>query len=312
MSSESLPNNDRSGVGISTLPVEILRQIIIHAATNDPHKYIYKNSHGFDDENLIHLGWILITHVSRLWREVALTTQSLWTDIVLNFGRTCAAEMIRRSGPTASISVLTADCRDWDVDMYETFDAIVPPMLNRVERLELGGNFGARDLRHMYAQLMSTPAPALRSLHLTNVSYWSGDIDIVFDGLFARHTPLLSTLRLDHVAFPATSIYMFKNLKHLELESGGDDSDIYPSPAELVSASAQMPLLETLSVIRYVLADWTDDGPPSLSSHRFVTVRLPNLRTLTMEGHRHVLDYLCRHIECPASCVVSEKILSLS
>lgn len=307
MSSESSPNNDRPGIGISTLPVELLRQIIIHAATNDPHKYIYKSSHGFYNENPIHLGWISITHVSRLWREVAVTTRSLWTDIVLNFGRTWAAEMIRRSGPTAAISVLVADCREW---MYETFDAIVPPMMNRVERLELWGT--CDEIDYACDQLMFTPAPALRSLRLTNASFWRGDSDIVCDGLFAYHTPLLSTLRLYRVGYPATSFYMFENLKHFELHSGEDDSDVNPFLAQLVTALAHMPFLETLSMTGCVLRDLTDDSIALLPSKQFTTAKLPNLRTLTMEGHRHVLDCMRRHIECPASCVVSEKILSLS
>ncbi|EIM88865.1 uncharacterized protein STEHIDRAFT_119659 [Stereum hirsutum FP-91666 SS1] len=227
--------------------------------------------------------------------------------IILNFGRTWAAEMIRRSGPTAAISILAAGCRKWDSDMYETFDAIVPPMMNRVERLELWGDF--ENLRHMYARLMSTPAPALRSLRLSNAPHWRADDELDFNGLFARHTPLLSTLRLDRVAFPATSFYLFENLKHFEFYSGASDIDTHPSPAELVTALAHMPLLETLSITGYVLCEWREHRSTLLSSQQFATIKLPNLRTFTMEGHDHVRDYMRRHIEFPASCVVSEELI---
>lgn len=305
MSSDSSPNRDR--VGINKLPVEMLRHIFIHAAANDPHRYICDTSYITASEPSICMGWISITHVCHLWREVALATQSLWTDIILNFGQTWAEEMVRRSGPTAPISILVADCRGWDEDMYEIFDVFVPPMIHRVERLELWGDY--KDLRHMYARLMSTPAPALRSLRLSNAPHWRADDELDFNGLFARHTPLLSTLRLYRVGFPATSFYMFENLKHFELHSGEDDSDVHPSPAELVTALARMPLLETLSMTGCVLSDLTVDGIRLLPSQQFTTVKLPNLCTLTMEGHTHVLDYMRRRIEFPASCeVVTQEI----
>lgn len=213
--------------------------------------------------------------------------------------------MIRRSGPTTCISIVAADCRGWDGAMYKNLDAVVPPVMDRVERLELWGYFG--ELGHAYDQLMSTPAPALKYLRLAKTAGRSLDVEIAFDGLFAGHAPLLSTLRLYGVGFPATSFYVFGNLKHLDVWSEDNDNDEHTSPAELVEALAHMPLLEVLSMTGCVLSDWTDDGATLLPSQQFVPVNLHNLRTLTIEGDRHVLDYMRRYIMLPVPCVVSEK-----
>lgn len=297
MSSESSPTRGR--VGIATLPVEMLRHIIAFAAANDPPKYLYEGPYITAPEDPCYMGWIPITHVCRLWREVALTTKSLWTDIILNMGQGWVNEMIRRSGPTSAISIVATDCEGWDGDMYDMFDAIVPPVMDRVERLELLGDLS--ELGYACSQLRSATTPALKSLCLVKTPCMDADADVDLEGLFACHTPRLSTLRLHDIGLPGTSFYMFGNLKHFEIyHSGGNWRMIHAYPAELLKALAHMPLLEVLSMTGYVLSDL-------IPSQQSVTVNLHNLRTLTMEGDRHVLDYMRRHIVLPASCVVSEK-----
>lgn len=90
MSLDSIPAHDR--VGINKLPVETLRQIILHAAAINPSKYLYEGLYITSLEQPLYMGWLHITHVSRLWREVALTTKSLWTEIILNLGLKYAEE----------------------------------------------------------------------------------------------------------------------------------------------------------------------------------------------------------------------------
>lgn len=85
MPSESSPTHGR--VGIATMPVELLRHIIVLAAANDPPKYLYEGPYTTTPEHPCYMGWIAITHVSRLWREVALATKILWTDVILNMGQ---------------------------------------------------------------------------------------------------------------------------------------------------------------------------------------------------------------------------------
>lgn len=69
---------------IAQLPSETLITIFLECVAHDT-------------PSLSNLGWIQITHVCRFWRDLALHSPLLWTNIPLRLGRECMEEFIRRS-----------------------------------------------------------------------------------------------------------------------------------------------------------------------------------------------------------------------
>ncbi|THU89443.1 hypothetical protein K435DRAFT_969101 [Dendrothele bispora CBS 962.96] len=275
---------------IDDLQNELLRLIIVSAAVIDPHT-------GSD------IGWIRITHVCSRWRELALNTRSLWTNIILNLGEDWTKAMIQRAGPTTLLSVTAVDCRFWNDNLYEAF-GLIPPEMHRVVRLDLWGDF--EEMGSICSALEDAPAPALRYLRLAKSENQSGDSDSVIEGIFKSQTPLLEHLCLDGVPFPSTSFYLFNHLKHLYVYSAGNDSGVFPSPSELLSVLACTPELESLSLLGCILWD-NFNNTSALGEEQNALIRLPKLRTLNLEGHKDVLDYMAGHIVYPDVASLSRK-----
>ncbi|KAH9957782.1 hypothetical protein BC827DRAFT_1362793, partial [Russula dissimulans] len=70
---------------ISRLPPELLAIVFTLHAINHP------------PLGQLALGWITVTHVSRHWRQVALSNPKLWVNIVFDLGAEWAEEMLERS-----------------------------------------------------------------------------------------------------------------------------------------------------------------------------------------------------------------------
>lgn len=286
------------GSTVNSLTEKNLRLIISYTSMLDPP--------AINSENKVYMGWLSTTHVSRLWRETALTCDVLWTRILLNLGRDWVATMIERAGSAHLLSFTMHDC-EWDDVLRTTFDETVPAVMNRVQHLELYGN--PDDFDHVDEVLASRKAPALTYLRLTrNIFAANGNLldTNLSEDILAGHIPLLETLILDGVGFASESFYVFPNLKHLEISSYGNDSDGVPgTPGDLIDALARMPLLEVLSLTGAVINEWIGEEDTYEDTIETEPANLPNLRTLTMEGSEYALDVLRRHIVTPTSCVIT-------
>ncbi|KAI0036287.1 hypothetical protein K488DRAFT_82239 [Vararia minispora EC-137] len=85
---------------ISRLPDELISRILSYHAELEPHFHpdpanIPRLPYGKPLPK--RLGWIVSTHVCRRWREVALGTPWLWSNVTFCFGRDAATEFLRRS-----------------------------------------------------------------------------------------------------------------------------------------------------------------------------------------------------------------------
>ena len=241
-------------------------------------------------------------HVSRHWREVALTSHSLWTDILVNMGIEWIKAMLKRAGPTVPLSITVADHPEWDEGIYNALD-VFPTEMHRVRRLSVWGDFG--ELASVYARLADIPAPLLESLHFAKSERWDADCGLSFEGIFAGQTPRLAFLHLDGVGFPWKSFYLFKNLTYIRIYSYGNGSGVHALPEDLLTALSHMPKLKELLFEGCVLDDWTGDDVTVLATVQRPTVELEQLSMLTMEGPKHVLDFMVKHLVYPESCTVN-------
>ncbi|TFY58309.1 hypothetical protein EVG20_g8196 [Dentipellis fragilis] len=88
---------------LSRLPVEILVEIFrCFAAVQKPGcsrlGFTHINGELVSVSRDINLGWILVTHVCRRWRNVAIDYAMLWTHISFALGSEWTMRMIERSG----------------------------------------------------------------------------------------------------------------------------------------------------------------------------------------------------------------------
>ena len=85
---------------VDHVPPEILIQVFLHAAReaySDFAQSLALERRTYDRTTIAApYAWIPLTHVSRLWRDVALTYPGLWTNVVL-VSSTCTSEILQRS-----------------------------------------------------------------------------------------------------------------------------------------------------------------------------------------------------------------------
>ncbi|KAA1470123.1 hypothetical protein DENSPDRAFT_774533, partial [Dentipellis sp. KUC8613] len=87
---------------LSRLPTEILVEIFCcFAAVQKPgdsrQGFTYENGKAVTVSRDINLGWILVTHVCRRWRHIAIDYAMLWTHINFALGSAWTTRMIERS-----------------------------------------------------------------------------------------------------------------------------------------------------------------------------------------------------------------------
>lgn len=305
----------QTSVGIDSFPTELLEEILALAAVNDPPIVELGSEQG--KENVtpeIHhrLGWITATHVCRRWRATALAISVLWTRLLLNMGSDWVDRMLERAGPTNGLSVIINT--KWPAThrtLCDTLEAIVP-LMNRVEHFELCvPEDGSSALQDFNLVFQSIPAPRLKSLNFMDLDQWDffdtvplGAIND--DTIFARHTPVLSTLTFHGIFFFELQYCLFSKLKRLE----GHSFSTQPYPEYFLLAFKRMPLLEVLVLTGEMFAQafynpW--DGPdPELPDQ---PIELPNLRILEIAGIKPILDFFRSYLTLPSSCVVTEHVL---
>ncbi|KAI0032133.1 hypothetical protein K488DRAFT_39058, partial [Vararia minispora EC-137] len=85
----------------SRLPVEVIAQIFtIHAENQPPASDEWnwpEGESGVPSLSHLQLGWIVVTHVCRHWRDVAIAHTSLWTTIPFGLGERWVQEMFNRA-----------------------------------------------------------------------------------------------------------------------------------------------------------------------------------------------------------------------
>ena len=170
---------------ISRLPVEILIQVFSYYSASDRRPHVRFRTPP---------PWLAVTHVCQRWRQAALSSPSLWTDIITTNYRWTEEMLLERSR---------------DVPVHITVDdagSVHTPCDVRAARLLFSTIHRAQSLVMTCADKLlacmpilfeAEAAPLLEELTITNFHPTSA-LDLVDRPLFSGKTPCLQFLSLHH------------------------------------------------------------------------------------------------------------------
>ncbi|KAA1474111.1 hypothetical protein DENSPDRAFT_313602 [Dentipellis sp. KUC8613] len=251
---------------INTLPPELLVRIFQDFDVSPGHRRQPRVASS-------RLGWIVVTHVCRHWRHVALSFNALWRKICFSLGKDWTMEMLRRSGNVPLIYKQHFSSPRFR--LQPDIETIVQNM-SRIRTLSL--HAGSFALIPLFTALIK-PAPLLENLELYDLldpaDFPAKQLPERF---FEGHAPRLHRIALHnfHVSWQSP---ILSRLRYLEIRIPGDPgwayefADELPGLQGMLNGLATAPDLETL-----ILVNAMPKGPASIKC----PVRLPRLRRLVV------------------------------
>ncbi|TFK65477.1 hypothetical protein BDN72DRAFT_860591 [Pluteus cervinus] len=230
------------------------------------------------------LEWVKVTHVSQHWRDVAIGSPNLWSQISTTYPKCLAEEWLQRS-KSAPLSIDLRGSGSLDADRFIT------PSLFRIRELTLELTSSSW---WILSRNLSSPTPLLESLSImiTDGAFYSAS-STISDTTFAGTTPRLRFLKLMGCSVDINSS-IFTNLEALELR----DSPRKMSATDLLTALRNLPRLVSL-VVSEVLATGAPLASSSIDSD---TIILASLTSLSIRGGSLIQDLdILSHLSFPAN-----------
>ncbi|KAI0061857.1 hypothetical protein BV25DRAFT_1826141 [Artomyces pyxidatus] len=232
------------------------------------------------------LGWIVITHVCRRWRQIALESAGLWQRVTFGIGDEWAEEMYRRSKGTI-LEVKTRSA------LTERQHNLVAKHLHRTKLLSLRAHPDSPPPSLLLSS--DNPAPILETLEIEDpIRPEPAVLPLNRFGAFSpnlRHVTICTRA----INLPWTST-LLTGLVTLKMRSTGHkDMATTPSPSlnQVLSALKRMKALESLELAG-------DLFPRSVSHAISKTAKLSRLVTLKLSGPMADCTSFLSHIEAPA------------
>ena len=224
--------------GIYSLPVELLTRIfVLGSALDDPYAdspFLLKPDQEYEPPGSSNLE-VVVSHVSRYWRQVALRTHSLWTT--LHFRETChisrAETYLARCLPSTTylFDILVDTIAEEDhtpgitlyTDEIKAIFQIIVPYVSRWRAFHL--KICDNKCKGQARQFLSTcgPAPNLETLQLYHFENYRTSQRLYLATVrppvvvFSNSLPCLKNVSLIGVNLPWADSPYLVNLHHLEL-----------------------------------------------------------------------------------------------
>ncbi|KAI0058001.1 hypothetical protein BV25DRAFT_1325572 [Artomyces pyxidatus] len=284
-----------SRLPISILPPEVLARVFSFQAALEPPSSEASPTDWVSTTSK-RLGWIKVTHVCQLWRDVALSEPTLWEDVGLEVMPKWAEEMLVRA-KSVSVKVRRAAYSDflrgiW-IGSSASAERIVANHHAHIGELTLVGD--PESIIPSAELLLASPTPVLVALDLQIRTEWDEE-NIVSFPPSPHGTPLSPRLRCLTMARcqPSWTHPVPYALTHLEIRLPtaamrplSTSSPLHPTPPQitafnnLVTSLKGMPALETL-----ILEHCIPTRPPVTigSSSPDSIANLPCLTTLALSG----------------------------
>ncbi|KAI0264931.1 hypothetical protein BC834DRAFT_970491 [Gloeopeniophorella convolvens] len=273
---------------ISLLPAELLAHIFC-LIRDDEHSIIYASS----------TCWITVTHVCRLWREVALGDASLWSRIgCCPFLKEPFTEMFARSKGTL-VDVFHVCSRPSTQYLHE-----LSRHASRIRELCLHG-LETPTLCENAQAVLSLSAPNLESLDLS-----MDTSDTVFSvlpqhefrltrgvKLFNGHAPKLREIFLDNLLIPWACFPSLMALTRLEVNSSSPEGSSFPATGTLPDLAD---FLRSCPALVELVLKKCFPLTSSRLSRREDTIVLPYLHQLDLRGPTHSVLYLLMFLKTPS------------
>ncbi|KDQ06395.1 hypothetical protein BOTBODRAFT_193070 [Botryobasidium botryosum FD-172 SS1] len=232
--------------------------------------------------------------VSKLWRDIALSTPSLWTRINGGSAEFIATCILRSKNAPLEIELPDFDSEEVDPDILiamactpeeQRFKEQMAPLTPQIHRWRCLTLENIRP-RHFWPEFCMA-APQLEMLDLALASYYPHDTEAPPPGalhdLFAGATPRLRSLRLGRISVPLTSS-IYRGLENLSIIA----VDLHDATADdFLDVLKACPRLSSLQLNTVQMSGPTL-GPQS-------TIKLPRLSLIdisTMPCHaiRHIFS----------------------
>ncbi|KAF8072243.1 hypothetical protein FPV67DRAFT_1779290 [Lyophyllum atratum] len=278
---------------VGSIPPEILVQIFEFADRSSAAQERRPWSHAIRRKAIP----ITVSHVSGHWRDVALSSPVLWTEI--NISPPWSLKTIRRflsrsaacpihlnlTIPTIGFGhLLSSGLLN---DNAQSLRDIILEHIPRCRKITIKGDFGQLEpllytmLNTIYASKVPPPLEHL-NVQVTNVPNFPGD---VYHPFLPRGAPLLTQLRVTSLMVPCLPPLERVTSLHLALGgTNGIDVDVF------TATIASCPLLETLAVYDDAIV-----GPWPLTGE----IELPSLRSLQIYGTFASVSDLLRVASAP-------------
>ena len=277
-SMRTLRSRRNSFARISCLPSEILATVFRHIVEDELSLHHYRTSQRPPG--------LVVTHVCRHWRRVALEYPSLWAFIIRLSARWIGI-MLERSKKAAlvvrcNISILSPDCMEQ-----------VLSQLPRIKVLHL--ELYAPDINRVLGYLSSQPAPLLQVFKFSVVGdSYRRTTSPISDNIFQGQVPQLRSLELQSCGFSWTSCIFFSGLRNLCLKGIGFPTTL----PEFLPALRCMPGLEQLTIERLSVI-W---GKDEVSLDR---APLLQLRSIVLDVTIQTAIALFAHLALPDDVKIS-------
>ncbi|KDQ06288.1 hypothetical protein BOTBODRAFT_181747 [Botryobasidium botryosum FD-172 SS1] len=271
---------------IFRLPVEILAAIFQHATYTDPERSVHSVS--------ANQGAFTISHVSSLWREVALSLPGLWATISSSSSIPYEICLSRAKGAPLHIEI---------DDQSASANALMHALRSHMDHWESlvlqCPNLTPETLQEWIG--LPGPAPQLK---LFRARFWRPS-DFVLSpnmtrpDIFANHTPRLRVLHLDGIYI---SLYspIYANLTSIHLAT----VSCFAPPEHLVHVLANCPLLEVLCLFAlYFFGAPPNTTTPVPAPAPFIHLARLHLLSLKLVDHEAVQCILAS-IRVPLSLVL--------
>lgn len=192
---------------VNNLPAEVLSLIfviVVDSSTDVPYR--------LRPGRKVLPSCVLLTHVCRYWREVALNCSALWTKIDFMSVK-CAQEMLTRAkyAPLKVFATVEDHWQQPTVPIKAIHAAL--QQLPRIKELELTHN--GKDLNAL-VRTMSSPAPLLERMSLRATTSGRG-LEYLTESTFAGIAPRLRFLSLTQCSLARWDLPIFRNLVDFEV-----------------------------------------------------------------------------------------------
>ena len=204
---------------------------------------------------------ITMTHVCRSWRNVLLSTPSLWTR--LDFSVSTKSQQAEGFVPRSGNQLLDVHHFLEHQDDVEPFLSTTLHNISRLQQLEIGSS-----LSHLGNLLrnFSVPAPELKHLRISNNPSVTAKLPIIFGG----RLPKLTSLSLHHL-FTNLHIFNFPSLTRFEFTTG-----------HIVTVPFLISFFERCPSLEFIQLCFTYPPRPPTDHHRHL-VRLDTLKELRLD-----------------------------
>ncbi|KAA1477522.1 hypothetical protein DENSPDRAFT_885171 [Dentipellis sp. KUC8613] len=251
--------------------------------------------------NYLQLGLVVVMHVCRNWRELALKTPNLWREIDANSegGESPLKEQLLLFQPSISWTVSS--------QLPSPQVALLSQYTSHLKKLRIIDSDPRDHTGEFIEEVLTQPAPLLEELELSlHASRRDGDLKALPSDLFAGQIPHLRRLiiRMDRVPWLLPCISSLTELIiNVNTRMNPSDFDSAFNPKYPSTESMLYEALCHMQSLRKLILVGGLPVPPLSSTPRMRGVaEMPHLELLHLSGEATVCDPVEGYIKRPATC----------